>query len=123
MTGKHLLIVDDDEHIRMLYQEEFKEEGYQIDIAADGPTALEMIKARKPDAVIMDIRMPGMDGLEAMARIVADFNTIPIIINSAYTHYRNDFSSWLADAYVIKSFDLTELKAKVREVLGDVISS
>jgi CheY-like chemotaxis protein len=114
---KRILFVDDDENIRLLYQEEFSDEGYQVHLAASGQEAIDKVRELEPDAVVMDIRMPGMNGLDAMSRIVGEFNTIPIVINSAYSHYKSDFSSWLADAYVIKSFDLTELKKAIQEVL------
>jgi CheY-like chemotaxis protein len=68
--------------------------------------------------VVLDIRMPGIDGLETMARLLSRENTLPVILNTAYSAYRESFLSWSADAYVIKSSDLTELKTKIREVLA-----
>ena len=77
-----------------------------------------MAREASPDLVIMDIRMPGMDGIEAMGRILEEKNEIPVVINTAYSSYKNSFMSWCADAYVTKSSDLTELKDTIRNILS-----
>ena len=59
-----------------------------------------------------------MDGLEAIGKIIEINKDIPIIINSAYSTYKDDFMSWAADAYVVKSYDLDSLKSTIRDVLG-----
>lgn len=112
-----LLIVDDETHQRMLYQEELSEEGYQIILASNGKEALEKVLEATPDLVVLDIRMPVMDGLEALGKIIGKERNIPVIIHSAYSSYKEDFMSWAADDFVVKSADLTELKRKVRELL------
>jgi len=61
--------------------------------------------------------MPKMDGLEAIGNIIDINKNIPIIINSAYSNYKDDFMSWAADAYVVKSYNLDELKTTIKEVL------
>ena len=61
--------------------------------------------------------MPGMDGIEALGRILGQDNTLPVILNTAYSSYKDNFMSWSADAYVVKSSDLTELKAEIRKAL------
>ena len=112
-----VLIVDDEKNIRRLYEKEFEQSGYEVLLAENGAEAVEKVRADSPDLVILDIRMPGMDGVEALGRILGIRNNIPVILNSAYASYQNNFMSWAADAYVIKSSDLAPLKAKVREVL------
>ena len=112
-----ILIVDDERNIRKLYEKEFQDSGYEVLLAADGLEALSKVKSDTPDLVILDIRMPGMDGIEALGKILGTSNKIPVILNTAYTGYQNNFMSWAADAYVIKSSDLGQLKAKVKEVL------
>ncbi len=116
--SQKILIVDDEENIRILYEEELKDEGYQTVLAENGKECLEKIKAENPDLVILDIRMPKMDGLEAIGRIMELKNGLPIILNSAYSAYKNDFASWAADAYVLKSSDLEPLKASIRDMLS-----
>ena len=67
---------------------------------------------------VLDIRMPGPDGIETMGRMLSRDNRLPVILNTAYSSYKESFLSWSADAYVVKSSDLTELKAKIREVFA-----
>jgi two-component system, response regulator, stage 0 sporulation protein F len=114
---KTILVVDDDEAIRTLLQEELEEEGYKVLIATNARDALKMVSAEALDLVILDIRMPGMDGLEALPRILGIKEGLPVIMNTAYSQYQDSFMSWAADAYVVKSSDLTELKEKVRELI------
>lgn len=112
------MLVEDDEGIRLLYQQELEEEGYEVLLAKNGKEAIECLQQERPDLIILDIVMPVMDGIEALGRIVGRERRVPIILNTSYPHYRQDFLSWAADAYVTKSDDLTELKAKIRELLG-----
>ena len=113
-----LLVVDDEKYLRTLYHSELTQEGYDVVLAPDGLEALRMLDQEKPDLVLLDIRMPGTDGLETMARMLAKDNRLPVILNTAFSAYRDSFLSWSADAYVIKSSDLNELKAKIRQVLA-----
>jgi DNA-binding response OmpR family regulator len=115
---KTILVVDDDEAIRTLLQEELEEEGYKVLIATNARDALKMVAAEPLDLVILDIRMPGMDGLEALPRILGIKEGLPVIMNTAYSQYQDSFMSWAADAYVVKSSDLTELKEKVKELVN-----
>ncbi len=112
-----LLIVDDEEHQRLLYQEELGEEGYQVILAGNGKEALERLSESVPDLIVLDVRMPIMNGLEALGKIIGKEKGIPVIIHSAYSSYKDDFMSWAADDFVVKSSDLTELKRKIRELL------
>lgn len=114
---KRLLIIDDEEHLRLLYKAEFENDGYQAETAGDAEDALELLEHGKFDLVILDIRMPGMDGLQALERFLDRDNRLPVIINSAYDSYKDNFLSWGAESYVIKSSDMTELKQKVRDAL------
>ena len=114
---KRILVVEDEGALRLLYEEELKEEGYEVLTARNGREALSHLKEETPDLVILDIRMPEMDGMEVFGRILSQGRKIRIIINTAYSEYRQDLMTRGADAYVIKSADLKELKEKVREVL------
>jgi two-component system response regulator (stage 0 sporulation protein F) len=113
-----ILIVDDDRNLRRLYKEELEAEGYRVLLADNGKQALEATSSDPPDLVIMDIRMPEMDGLEAMASVLREHKRVPIILNTAYSCYKDSFLTWAADGYIIKSANLQPLKDKIREVLG-----
>jgi DNA-binding response OmpR family regulator len=115
---KTILVVDDDEAIRTLLQEELEEDGYKVLIATNARDALKMVAAEALDLVVLDIRMPGMDGLEALPRILGIKEGLPVIMNTAYSQYQDSFMSWAADAYVVKSSDLTELKEKIKELVN-----
>ncbi len=114
---KTILVADDEEAIRNLLEEELKDEGYRVITASNARDALKMVETEPLDLVILDIRMPGMDGLEALPRILGMKEGLPVILNTAYTQYKESFMSWAADAYVVKSSDLTELKQKIKELI------
>ncbi|MCY3020626.1 MAG: response regulator [Planctomycetota bacterium] len=112
-----LLVVDDDKNLRLLYEQELAEDGHEVALASSGREALDYLKDNRPDLIILDISMPGMDGIEALGKILAKDKTMPVILNTAYSTYKDNFMTWSADAYVVKSGDLTELKAKIKDVL------
>ncbi len=114
---KKILVVEDEEGLRLLYEEELKAEGYEIVTAQNGKEAVQRLEEVKPDLIILDIVMPVMDGMEALGRLLKKERKIPIIINTSYPGYREDFMSWAADAYVMKSSDLGDLKEKVKKLL------
>ena len=112
-----ILCVDDDSSLLFLYQEEFSEEGYEVIVARDGKEALEKYDQESPDLVVLDLRMPNMDGLETLNALLGKNRQLPVILNTAYPTHRDNFMTWGAEAYVLKSSDFTELKRKIREVL------
>ncbi len=114
-----ILLVEDDKNQRLLYEQELRQEGYEILTAIDGKDALEKVQEQLPDIVVMDINLPRMDGIEAIGRILSMNKEIPVIINTAYSNYKDSFMSWAADAYIVKSSDLSELKGKIKEVLAN----
>jgi DNA-binding response OmpR family regulator len=115
-----ILIVEDDKNQRLLLEEEFAGEGYKVSIAANGAEALAFLERAMPDLVVLDLAMPGMDGLDLMGRLLGLNNRLPVVIHTAYSSYQDNFMSWAADAYVVKRSDLSELKATVRTILGKV---
>jgi DNA-binding NtrC family response regulator len=114
-----ILVCDDEEGLRLLYEEDLTDAGYEVVVASNGREALAMVESEKPDLVVLDIRMPGMDGLEAMGNILGKHNRLPVILNTAYSSYRDNFMSWSADAYVVKSADTTELLKTIERVLKE----
>ncbi len=119
MGIRTILVVDDEQSIRFLYREELEEDGYRVITAADGEEALRKVRKEKPDLITLDIRMPGMDGIEVLHRIREMDKEIPVIMSTAYGEYRNDFNVWASDAYVIKTANLGELKETIKRLLGE----
>jgi DNA-binding response OmpR family regulator len=115
---RKLLIVEDDPNLRLLYEDEFAEEGFDVHLAASGEEAIEKIKREPIDVVILDIQLGGIDGLEAMRCMLARRQGVAVVVNSAYASFKSDFASWAADRYVVKSSNLSELKQAVQEALA-----
>lgn len=112
-----ILLVDDEESIQIVYREEFEEEGYEVISAIDGTIGLQKFKEEKPDIVILDILMPGINGIEVLRQMKMIDGNIPVILSSAYQEFKRDLGTWASDEYVVKSGDLAELKAAVRRLL------
>jgi CheY-like chemotaxis protein len=117
MKSARLLIVDDEENIRILFKEELEDEGYEIDLASNGYEAIEKFKAGNFDVIILDIKMPGMDGIQVLNEIKNMNKDQPVILCSAYGEFKQDFSSWVSDGYVVKSADTSELKQTIKKIL------
>jgi len=117
MAKKKILIVDDEEHIRLLYSEELKEEGYEVTTHDSGYKLLERIKEDKPDLVVLDIKMVDYNGLDLLQDIRNEYYDMPVVLCTAYDAFKEDIKSVAADFYVVKSFDLTELKKKIAMAL------
>jgi DNA-binding response OmpR family regulator len=115
---KTILVVDDEQNISFLYKEKLEEDGYQVLVAATDEEALKMLDKQIPGLIILDIKMPGMDGIEVMRKIKAEKGDIPIILCSAYGQYKQDFRVWASNAYVVKSADLRELKLTIKEIFN-----
>ncbi len=114
---KKILLVDDEEGIQLLYREEFEDEGYLVDSAMNGEEALEKFKASPPDLVILDINMPGMNGIEVLRQMKEMNADLPVILSSAYQEYKEDFGTWASEEYIVKSANMDELKRAVHKYL------
>jgi DNA-binding response OmpR family regulator len=113
-----ILVVDDEAHIRLLYTEELTEEGYQVITAENGDGLLDRIDREKPDLVVLDIKMVDYNGLDLLQDIRNKYYDLPVILCSAYDTFKDDMKSIAADHYVVKSFELDELKQKISEILS-----
>ncbi len=114
-----ILLVDDEESIQIVYREEFEDEGYEVISAIDGSIGLQKFKEEKPDIVILDIQMPGINGIEVLRQMKMINGDIPVILSSAYQEFKRDLGTWASDEYVVKSGNLAELKAAVQRLLKD----
>lgn len=119
MDKRKILVIDDEKHIRMLYQEELEEAGYAV-VTSDGEEPiLELLEREAPQVVILDIRLgPERSGLDLLQRIRSRKEHVPVILSTAYDSFQHDLKSIAADYYVVKSVDLSELKNKVAQALG-----
>ncbi|MGD9819129.1 MAG: response regulator [Desulfomonilaceae bacterium] len=115
---KRILVVDDEKHICELYKIELEDDGYLVTVANSGSEALDVVDKNPPDLIVLDIQMPGMDGIETLEKLLGKDKGVPIILNTAYSHYKDDFTTWGADAYVVKSSDTSKLKAEIKRLLG-----
>jgi DNA-binding response OmpR family regulator len=116
---KKILVVEDERSLRLLYEQELSKDGYAVETAATAQEGLALVDSSKPDLVVLDIRMPGMDGLDALSRILERHPKLKVVLNSAYSSYKDNFMSWAADAYVVKSSDLSELRNTVKSLLSE----
>ncbi len=120
MEKHKILVVDDEKHIRMLYQEELEEEGYAVATSDGEEPILELLDRERPEVVILDIRLgPDRSGLDLLQLIRGRDLHVPVILSTAYDSFQHDLKSIAADYYVVKSVDLTELKDKVRGALAN----
>ncbi len=115
---KKILLVDDEESIHLLYREELEEEGYEVHSALSGEEALGKLKIISPDLVILDINMPGMNGIDVLRRLKEINQELPVILSSAYQEFKQDLASWASDDYIVKSSNMKELKDAVHRLLS-----
>src|SRR5438445_4926220 len=114
-TRNRILVVDDDEKIAGAIRRALIFEGYEVDVAHDGVSALKQMRDQAPDLVILDVMMPRMDGVEVVRRIRAEGST-PVLMVTAKdgTEDRVVGLDAGADDYVVKPFSYEELQARVR---------
>ena len=115
---KKILLVDDEDSIHLLYREELEEEGYEVHSALSGEEALTQLKIILPDLVILDINMPGINGIDVLRQIKEMNSSLPVILSSAYQEFKQDLATWASDEYIVKSSNLDELKAAVKKHLA-----
>ena len=114
-----VLLIEDDPNQQLLFSSELEDAGHTVCVALNGEDGLEHLKTETFDIVVLDIQMPRVDGIEALQRIMDHDKRIPVVLHTAYGTYKDNFMTWAADAYVIKSHDLTELKKTIRRVLAE----
>jgi DNA-binding NtrC family response regulator len=112
-----VLIVDDEVNVRRLYSEELRNEGYDTVSAGTVAEALSAVERENPDVIVLDIKLGEESGIECLMKIAKQRKHLPVILNSAYSVYRDNFQTWAADAYIVKSVDLAPLKEKIKDLL------
>jgi DNA-binding response OmpR family regulator len=118
MTGQSILVVDDEPQIREIVGLYLERAGFQVRLAGDGPAALQALTAALPDLVVLDVMLPGVDGLEITRRLRSEGST-PIILLTARREEADRIEGLElgADDYVVKPFSPQELVSRVRAVL------
>ena len=114
-----ILVVDDDERIQKTCMRELGAEGYRVCTARDGREGLRQAMTAHPDLVVLDISMPGMDGIETLSRLLGANRRLPVILYTEDGGYKNNYMTWAAEDYVIKSEDLTNLKQAILRITRD----
>jgi DNA-binding response OmpR family regulator len=116
-AGK-ILVVDDEAALVEAVQARLASEGYEVRVAGDGPGALAAVEADRPDLVILDLMLPGMDGLE-VCREIQRRDWVPVLMLTARTEESDKIAGFAvgADDYLTKPFSLRELAARVRAIL------
>jgi two-component system response regulator (stage 0 sporulation protein F) len=118
--GYRLLVVDDQKGIRRLLQELFQREGFEVEVAADGMEAIELVKSGVPDVILMDMKMPRMNGLEASETILKMNQDVAIIMMTAYGEIEMMKKAVEVGVkkYITKPFDIIVLRDMVKETLA-----
>jgi DNA-binding response OmpR family regulator len=111
---ERILLIDDEQHIRDRFEREFSDDGYAVYAVGSRCDFMKRIEFFKPKLVILDIRIGSCDGLEILEQIRDAHPDLPVILWSAYDSYKFETRAIGADYYVLKSFDLTELKSRVK---------
>jgi two-component system, response regulator, stage 0 sporulation protein F len=118
-----ILLVDDDPNHRELYSRRLKRLGYAVRTAESADRALEEVSDSSPHVVVLDLAMPGRDGLSLLQELVALDPSLPVIIHTAYPAFRDNYLTWTADAYIEKSSDLQPLsRAIARAIRQQVVA-
>ena len=115
----HILIVDDDRAIREVLAMVLKDEGFDVDTAANGPDALEQIGRQRPVLVLLDLQMPGMAGWEVLEHLREARVDVPVLFMSAGYRAKAAAEQYRADGYLAKPFELDELLAVVKRFVGE----
>ena len=114
-----IMVVEDEPNQRLLYQMELEDEGYQVITASEGSEALQLVKKEHPDLVVLDLRIPGMDGVAVLEQMMGLNSNLPVIIYSAYDIFRGNSMTWAAEVYLVKSSNVDVLKGEIRRVLSE----
>lgn len=116
---KRILVVEDEPNMRLLIAEELMDAGYEVDEAENADEAVKKFGEKQYDLVTIDIEMPGsMNGLELAGKLREIRRETKLVLLTAYSHYKSDMASWAADAYIVKSADLTELKEVISRLIN-----
>lgn len=118
---KRIVVADDDQNVRVLFNDVLSGEGYQVLGVASGTEAVREVERSSPDLLILDIKMPEMHGLEVLEKVRRITKELPVIICTAYKHMDDDPTVLESDvkAYLTKPVDINALKDTVKRAIGE----
>ena len=119
-----VLVLDSDLRFRDLHRCVLEDLGFDVRTASEGDGALRLVRTWKPDLVVLDARLGHESGLDVLRRMLDDRPQLRAVIVSAHTGYRDDFASWLAEAFLVKSADCADLRRtalEIRESLASLV--
>jgi DNA-binding NtrC family response regulator len=113
-----VLVVDDESEIRLLYRTELEDGGYKVYEASGSDECFKILEKEKIDVVLLDIKLKGESGIDILQEITKKHKSVKTILATAYSAYQDDFSTWLADGYWVKSpSDLESLVSEIAVVI------
>ena len=117
--GDKILVVDDEKDIRDVLSNFLGEKGYEVILASNGEEALELVERVDPQVILLDVNMPGIDGIETCRRLKANekSRTIPIIMITAFQDREIEAYLEGADDFVVKPFNMVEISFRVESML------
>ncbi len=113
-----ILVVEDEKNLLDLYTDELVDAGFEVRPIESGKEAIDSVKKERPNVVVLDIKLQDIEGLRVLEAIKEFDRSIPVILNSAYAIYKSDFASWMADDYIVKTSNVSELVRKVKQFAG-----
>ncbi|MFH1259103.1 MAG: response regulator [Elusimicrobiota bacterium] len=121
--GKKILVIDDETFIREFFQKALTRDGYNVILASSGYEGINKVQLENPDLVLLDIKMPGLDGLETLKQIKAANKNIPVIMLSAYVCADTNLETTKLGAYdsLAKPFDLDEIKVILENAIAETV--
>ncbi len=116
-----ILVVDDEEALRTVLSTELSSEGYEVSTAADGSEAIELVKDNDYDLILLDIKMPNVDGFEVLKYVKGGKPDIKVIMLTGFADLKNAIESKRlgAEDFVSKPYDLVDLLTTIERVLGE----
>lgn len=112
-----ILVVDDEPEIRLLYRSELEDRGYVIIEASNSAECYDKLEKNAVDLILLDIKLKGESGIDILQNLSAKEDKKKVILATAYSAYQDDFSTWLADGYWVKSLEFDTLIDEINKVL------
>jgi len=114
----NILVVDDEPDIRLLYRSELEDQGFNVLEASNSKECFSILDDGNVDLVLLDIKLKGESGIDILQSISGKEKKTKVILATAYSAYQDDFSTWLADGYWVKTQEIETLTDEINKVLA-----